>query len=96
MIARQTIFTLPQNQPLIAIPVEENGKKVVRYFSEERSATTHAVTQAVLALAGAWSDLPFDDMIQTLDHIRHETKPPPQLRYEAFSLRYRSISRVFT
>ena len=30
-----------------------------------------------LALAGAWSDLDFEEMLDTLDHIRHDSKPTP-------------------
>jgi hypothetical protein len=30
-----------------------------------------------LALAGVWSDLDFEEMLNTLDHIRHDSKPTP-------------------
>ena len=30
-----------------------------------------------LALAGAWSDLDFEEMLDALDHIRHDSKPTP-------------------
>ena len=32
-----------------------------------------------LALAGAWSDLDFDEMIDALDHIRHDSQPTPPI-----------------
>lgn len=37
--------------------------------------------QEVLALAGAWKDLPSDQMEDELDRIRHSSKPtpPPEL-----------------
>ena len=41
---------------------------------------SHAKSKAIeetLALAGAWSDLDFEEMLNTLDHIRHDTKPTP-------------------
>ena len=76
------LITTSQNQPLIGIPFEENGKEVIRYFSEETQAD-HAVsndaTEKALALAGAWSDLDFDEMLDTLDHIRHDSKPTPPI-----------------
>jgi hypothetical protein len=53
-------FTLSGNQPLIGIPFEENGKEIVRYFSEETQAVravSDDATQTALDLAGAWSDL---------------------------------------
>jgi ribosome assembly protein YihI (activator of Der GTPase) len=30
-----------------------------------------------LALAGTWSDLDFEKMLDALDHIRHDSKPTP-------------------
>ncbi len=73
-------FTLSGNQPLIGIPFEENGKEVVRYFSEETQAdkaVSDDATQTALNLAGAWSDLSWEEMEKELDRIRHESKPTP-------------------
>ncbi len=39
-------------------------------------ATSKAIKET-LALAGAWSDLDFDEMLDSLDHIRHDSKPTP-------------------
>jgi len=75
-------FTLSGNQPLIGIPFEENGQEVVRYFSEETQAdkaVSEDATQRALDLAGAWSDLDWDEMEKALDRIRHESKPTPPL-----------------
>jgi hypothetical protein len=33
----------------------------------------------VIALAGVWSDLSWEDIAATLDRIRHEGKPTPPL-----------------
>jgi hypothetical protein len=56
MPAIPPLITTTQNQPLIGIPFEENGKEVIRYFSEETQAD-HAVsndtTKKALELAGA-------------------------------------------
>ena len=35
--------------------------------------------QETLALAGAWKDLPSDQMEEELDRIRHSSKPTPPL-----------------
>jgi hypothetical protein len=82
MSTAQPLFTTTQHQPLIGIPFEENGKEVIRYFSEESQAE-HAVsndaTEKALQLAGAWSDLDFDEMLDALDHIRHDSKPTPPI-----------------
>jgi hypothetical protein len=69
-------------QPLIGIMTEEQGHEVVRYFTEEAEADRELVEdtpQAALALAGAWSDLAWDELEQALDRIRHESQPTPPL-----------------
>ena len=45
-----------------------------------KKQSSQAISKAIeetLALAGAWSDLDFEEMLNTLDHIRHDTKPTP-------------------
>ena len=77
-----SVFTIPSNQPLIGIPFEENGQEVTRYFSEEAQAdqaVSEDATQVALRLAGAWSDLNWEEMEQALDRIRHESKPTPPI-----------------
>ena len=69
-------------QPLIGVMTEDQGIEVVRYFTEEAAADRVLVedtTQAALALAGAWSDLAWDELAQALDRIRHESPPTPPL-----------------
>jgi hypothetical protein len=69
-------------QPLIGVMTEEQGIEVVRYFTTEQDADRVLVedtTQAALALAGAWSDLEWDELAQALDRIRHESQPTPPL-----------------
>jgi hypothetical protein len=69
-------------QPLIGVITEERGHEVVRYFTEEQEADRVMVedtTQAALALAGAWSDLAWDELEQALARIRHESQPTPPL-----------------
>jgi hypothetical protein len=67
-------------QPLIGVMTEEQGIEVVRYFMAEQDADRVLVTdttEAALALAGAWSDLAWDELAQALDRIRHESRPTP-------------------
>ena len=69
-------------QPLIGVMTEEQGIEVVRYFTTEQDADRVLVedtTQAALALAGAWSDLAWDELEQALDRIRRESPPTPTL-----------------
>jgi hypothetical protein len=70
------------NQPLIGIPFEENGQEVVRYFTDEQAAdaaVSHSTTQAALGVTGAWSDMDWEEMVEALDRIRHESKPTPPI-----------------
>jgi hypothetical protein len=69
-------------QPLIGVVTGEQGEEVVRYFTLEQDADRVLVedtTQAALALAGAWSDLDWDELEQALNRIRHESPPSPPL-----------------
>ena len=70
------------NQPLIGIPFEENGQEVVRYWTSEEAADAavpQSATQAALSVIGAWSDLDWDETVEALDQIRHESKPTPPI-----------------
>ena len=85
MSSTQPIITTPSNQPLIGIPFEENGQEVIRYFSEETQAdqaVSKDATQQALDLAGAWSDLDWDEMERALDRIRHESTPTPPIELD--------------
>jgi hypothetical protein len=70
------------NQPLIGIPFEEKGEEVVRYFAKEEEADQAVADQDVedaVSLAGAWSHLDWEEMVEALDRIRHESKPTPPI-----------------
>ncbi len=70
------------NHPLIGIPFEEKGHEVVRYFAREEEADQAVADQEVqdaLRLAGAWSHLDWEAMVEALDRIRHESTPTPPL-----------------
>lgn len=70
------------NQPLIGIPFEEKGHEVVRYFTKEEEADSAVADQEVqdaLSLAGAWRELDWDEMVEALDRIRHESNPTPPI-----------------
>ena len=85
MTASQPLITTTQHQPLIGIPFQENGKEVIRYFSAEEQAdkaVSEDTTKQALSLAGAWSDLDFDEMLDALDHIRHDSKPTPPIELD--------------
>jgi hypothetical protein len=68
---------------LIGIIVEEKGKEVVRYFADEKAAdaaVSQSATQDALSIIGAWSDLDWDETLDALDRIRHESKLTPPIK----------------
>lgn len=84
MVARRRRARLlaGQDEPLIAIPVERNGREVVRYSTDDAAADEAVggnAAQDALALAGVWNDLDWDEVANELDRIRHESKPTPPL-----------------
>jgi hypothetical protein len=48
----------------------------------EKQQQNSKAIEETLALAGAWKDLDFDDMLEQLDHIRHDSKPTPPLNLD--------------
>jgi len=86
MIERRPVppsgFSVSTDQPLIGIPVEEDGRESVHYFTDEASADAavpESATQDALSVIGAFSDLDWDEMEDALDRIRHESKPTPPI-----------------
>ena len=64
----QTPLELKRENKIVAVltPVKTAGKQQNKKAIEE-----------TLALAGAWKDIPSDDMEERLDRIRHASKPTP-------------------
>ena len=69
-------------QPLIGIVLEEDGQQVVRYFADEAAADAavadHALARALAAI-GSWANLDWDETVEALDRIRHESTPTPPI-----------------
>lgn len=69
-------------QPLIAVPIEEDGKDRVLYFTSEDAADAalpYSVTEDALSVIGAWADLDWDEMERALYEIRHANPPTPPI-----------------
>jgi hypothetical protein len=68
-------------QPVIGIVVHQGDRDVVQCVVDEerfdRSAD-ESIARA-LALAGAWSDLDWDEAAEELDRIRHASQPTPPI-----------------
>jgi len=74
-------LSVPADRPLVGIIVRENGDEVVRLFAESEDAepADDGAIEDALSLAGAWSDLVWEDVAAALDRIRHESRPSPPL-----------------
>ena len=71
------------DQPLIGVPVSDLDTDAIVYFTDEDAAdqfvSDDAAVQEALALAGAWSDVSWDEIEAGLDRIRHANRPSPPL-----------------
>ena len=50
--------------------------------ANEPTAQDQQAIEETLSLAGAWSDLDWNETLQQLDRIRHESKPSPPLKLD--------------
>lgn len=70
------------DRPLIGVLAPDPEADAVTYFTDEDAAdqtVTDAAVEDALALAGAWSDVPWDEIEAGLDRIRHQSEPTPPL-----------------
>ena len=75
-------LTVREDQGLVGILVTENGHQATRFFTDEAEADEALAdtgTQAALQAIGAWADLDWDEAVEELDRIRHESTPSPPL-----------------
>jgi hypothetical protein len=78
-------LTVPGDRPLIGVPARENGREVVRYYTDDAAADaaqTDDDVRRALAAIGSWSDLDGEETLAALDRIRHESEPSPPLDLE--------------
>jgi hypothetical protein len=70
------------DHPLISVIVSEDGEDVTYYFTDEATADavlSKRTIQEALSVIGAWSDLDWEEALEALDRIRHESKPTPPI-----------------
>lgn len=84
-------------QPLIGVPVEEDGQQLVRYFTDEATAAaTFQSEQSIgdaLSVIGAWSDLDWEEAAAEPDRVRHESPrtPPVEPRRRTWATPLRPV-----
>jgi uncharacterized protein with NRDE domain len=67
---------------LVAVPEIDNGEEVTRYFVEPANSArplTEDDLAKVRSLAGAWSDVDWEETLASLEEIRQSSKPSPPL-----------------
>lgn len=71
------------DRPLVALfDADEDDAGVVRYFAEEPASPSHSPSpgaRAALSVIGAWADMDWDELADSLDRIRHESRPTPPI-----------------
>ena len=78
-------LVVERGQRVVAIPQTEDGREVVRYVIEAESqdfdanAAPPESVHVALGLAGVWDDLDWDETVEALDRIRHESRPTPPI-----------------
>lgn len=69
-------------QTLIAVSWFDGEEEVVSYFNDEEAARAFSGRQpgeSARSVLGAWSDLDWDEFVEAIDRIRHESKPTPPI-----------------
>ena len=78
-------LVVERDQRVVAIPLIQDGREVVRYAVDDETPEPEAdapMPESVciaLSLAGAWNDLDWDETVEALDRIRHESLPTPPI-----------------
>jgi hypothetical protein len=75
-------LTVRPEQPLIGVVLVEDGQEVDRFFADEADADAAVAAQTAAdarALAGAWGAFDWEETVEELDRIRHETTPTPPI-----------------
>ena len=82
MAAETKMLVARRGEPVIVVPVEVDGEEVEWVFTSEAEADAALEDRAIreaLDLAGAWSDLDLDEMLDELARLRHASPPSPSL-----------------
>ncbi len=78
-------LVVERGQRVVAIPRTKDGREVVRYVIEAESqdfdanAALPESVHVALGQAGVWDDLDWDETVEALDRIRHESRPTPPI-----------------
>jgi hypothetical protein len=80
--AAARVLNAGASDPLIAVPIDEDGREEVQYFTGDQAADD-ALGQGALSKAlsaiGSSKDIDSPDALDILDRVRHESKPTPPI-----------------
>ena len=71
-------LVVEEGTSLVAIPIDVDGRKPICYIPEQNAVDESELPEAVrdaLNLAGAWSDLDWEEVQAALERIRQDSKP---------------------
>ena len=72
------------DEPIISIPDRDDPNVWHHFYTEEDADayTTREDIERAKAAAGAWGDIDYDEMLDALDRIRHESTPTPPIEFD--------------
>ena len=72
-------LTTRRERPLFGVPMDDDQESI-RYFTDDAEADAVLADRGVqqaLSVAGAWSDLDWDEAVEVLERIRRDSRPSP-------------------
>lgn len=78
-------LSVSDDRPLVGVPSRQNGREVVRYFTEDTASSTplpEDVLRRARAAYGSWQGLDWQETLAALDRIREENEPTPPVDLE--------------
>lgn len=81
MRIRGDYVVVEDGQALVAVPSEEDGRKVTYFFADDATVgrAVPKTTRDALSMIGVWADLDWDEVADELDRIRHANPPSPPI-----------------
>jgi hypothetical protein len=76
---QQVLTRLEQLPPEVQEEAAAQLEVLTEPFEEIPDAKTKRTREKGRSLAGAWSDLTWDDEVEAFDRMRHETQPTPPI-----------------
>ena len=73
------VLIVEPGEPVYLVPLDDGREAYIVGDEPLDETLLPEVTRAALGVIGAWSDLDWDEMVEALDRIRHESTPTPPI-----------------